>query len=333
MRPKELFELLKVTIKAGLPVLIKGAPGVGKTDVGKQATEAVGAGLYIFHPAVSDPCDYKGQPAVVKGKDGKMTAEFLPYGDLRALIEVTRPTVAFIDDLGQAPAVVQAAAMQLILGRRVNGHRISDEVVFIAATNRREDRAGVTGILEPVKSRFATIVELEVHVDDWCAWALRNNVPSELIAFIRFRPQLLMTGFATNDIVNHPCPRTVTFAGKLFSAGLRSHEALKGAVGDGFASEFLGFVKVWESLPSLDGILLDPIAASVPTEPAAVFAVAVGLARLTTSQNAARVVKYAQRLPEEFGVLCVRDALRVCPQTSNNREFIEWATDHQEALL
>ena len=83
-------------------------------------------------------------------------AEFLPFGDLRALIQADKDTVFFLDDLGQAPPTVQAAAMQLILARRINGHHVSDSVTFIAATNRKQDKAGVSGILEPVKSRFAT---------------------------------------------------------------------------------------------------------------------------------------------------------------------------------
>ena len=38
--------------------------------------------------------------------------------------------------------------------------RRSDQVTFIACTNRKTDMAGVTGILEPVKSRFISISEL-----------------------------------------------------------------------------------------------------------------------------------------------------------------------------
>ena len=328
MRAKQLFDLLVKCFKLGLPALLKSGPGFGKTDIVKQAARAAGFRVMVMHPVVSDPCDFKGQPAIVKGK-----AEFLPYGDLRELIEATEPTIAFLDDLGQAPAVVQAAAMQLILARRVNGHEISDKVVFVAATNRREDRAGVTGILEPVKSRFATIIELEVNVDDWCTWAFQNNVPSELIAFIRFRPQLLATGAATADIVNHPCPRTVTFLGRLYAGGIKGIEELSGAVGQGFASEFLGFVRVWESLPSIDGILLDPEAAKVPTEIAALYAIATGLALRTTASNAYRVMRYAKRLPPEYGVLCVRDAMRVCPAIQNCSEFIAWAVEHQDILV
>ena len=76
-----------------------------------------------------------------------------------------------MDDLGQAPPAVQAAAMQLILARRINGSLVSDEVCFVAATNRKNDKAGVARILEPVKSRFAAIVELTPCVEEWATWA------------------------------------------------------------------------------------------------------------------------------------------------------------------
>jgi hypothetical protein len=57
--------------------------------------------------------------------------------------------------------------MQLILARRVNSFTLPDCVSFVAASNRRQDKAGVTGILEPVKSRFATILEVSPDLDDW----------------------------------------------------------------------------------------------------------------------------------------------------------------------
>ena len=108
--------------------------------------------------------------------------------------------------------------MQLILARRVNGHKVSKHVVFIAATNRRQDRAGVTGILEPVKSRFASIIELTADASEWIDWALENDVPMEVIGWIHYQPSMLTVGEATADIVNHPCPRTIAYAGKSQSA-------------------------------------------------------------------------------------------------------------------
>jgi len=87
--------------------------------------------------------------------------------------------------------------MQLILGRCINGHKVSDHVTFLAATNKKSDRAGVSGILEPVNSRFAAIVELQ-------------------------------------------------------------YEAFKGAAGEGLANEFVGFLRVYQTLPDPDSILADP---------------------------------------------------------------------------
>jgi len=56
------------------------------------------------------PC--KGLPFVVNNN-----AEFLPFGNLRKLINADKLTVCFFDDLGQATPAVQSSAMQLILSR------------------------------------------------------------------------------------------------------------------------------------------------------------------------------------------------------------------------
>jgi len=328
MSPKELIPVLTKCMRAGLPVLIKGAPGIGKSDIVSQVAKKLKMNLIISHPVVSDPTDFKGLPGIVDGE-----AEFLPFGELRKLINAKKPTIAFLDDLGQAPAVVQAAAMQLILARRVNGHKISDKVVFVAATNRRQDRAGVTGVLEPVKSRFATIIELNADANEWIEWAFDNEMPSELIGFINFRPALLCTEEATAEIVNHPCPRTIAFCGKLIKAGLNSIEVLAGAIGNGAAAELVGFLKVYKNLPSIDAILLDPNHGEIPTDPATIYAIVAALVEKATEDSAERILKYANRLPADFSVLLVRDMIRKDAKIQNTTGFIQWATKHQDVLL
>ncbi|MDA8165458.1 MAG: ATP-binding protein, partial [Desulfobacteraceae bacterium] len=273
LKPSELKGLLLKTIPARLPVLIKGAPGLGKTDIVGQAAAALSARLQLKHPVVDDPIDYKGLGFKVEGRD---EARFLPFGDLKALIDADTPTVCFLDDLGQAPPAVQAAAMQLLLSRSINGHRVSERVCFVAATNRRTDRAGVSGILEPVKSRFATIVELQPDLEDWVAWALSHDMPTELIAFVRYRPNLLWDFAPTAEMTNSPCPRTVANAGRLLNIGLPpevEYQAVSGAAGEGFAAELLGFLRIYRKLPHPDRVLQDPDRAPVPADdPATLYA-------------------------------------------------------------
>jgi hypothetical protein len=328
MSPKTMKDTLLKAMSAGLPVLIKGAPGIGKSDIVNQVANDLEMDLIISHPVVSDPTDYKGLPGIVDGK-----AEFLPFGDLRQLIEADKPTICFLDDLGQAPAVVQAACMQLILARQIDGHKISDDIVFVAATNRRKDRAGVTGILEPVKSRFATIISLEADPDEWIEWALANDVPPELIGFIHFRPSLLNSEEASAEIVNHPCPRTITYAGKLIKAGLNNLEVLSGAIGEGAAAELVGFIKVFKNLPNISAILLDPENEQVPEENGSLYAVVAALVEKATEDNADRIFIYGNRLPADFSVLLVRDMLRKNGEVKNTTGFIEWAAKHADVLL
>src|SRR5512137_1189962 len=116
MTPRDLSKALAIAVKNGLPVIIKGKPGIGKSDIVAQVAADLSYDLKISHPQVSDPTDYKGFP--FPDKSGER-ATFLPFGELADLIEAKHPTIAFLDDIGQAPPAVQAALMQLLLARRV----------------------------------------------------------------------------------------------------------------------------------------------------------------------------------------------------------------------
>lgn len=325
MKPSDLEKFLAFTIVNGLPVLVTGKPGIGKSDIISKAARLANARLLISHPVVSDPTDYKGLPFASNGE-----AMFLPFNDLKKLMNATELTVFFLDDLGQAPAAVQAACMQLILAREINGHKISDKVVFLAATNRKQDKAAVSGILEPVKSRFASIVELEVNTDDWVRWALSDgNMPTELVAFIRYRPELLDTFEPTKEIINGPSPRTISHVGKLQNAGVPTalmYEAFKGAAGEAFATEYKSFLDIYKDLPNIDQIMLAPDKVPVPTEPAVLYAVSGAIAARINDMNASNAFSYIKRLPAEISVACVKDTVTKKPAITSTRGYIEWAT-------
>jgi len=335
MRPKHLTDLLKIAIPQKRNVLVVGGPGVGKSDIITDTCKQLGAKLIISHPVVSDPTDYKGMPFVVQEGD-QSVAKFLPFSDLKELINAKELTVFFLDDLGQAPSSVQAAVMQLLLARRLNDHIISENVVFIAATNRRQDKAGVMGILEPVKSRFCTIVEIEPELDDWVEWAISHDMPMELIAFVRFREsnnQSVLYNFKpTLDISNGPCPRTVANVGRWMKDGLPKHlefETFKGAAGEVFATEFLAFLQIARSLPDPDDFIQNPRPELIPKEPSTMFALLGAIAHRLTPQTAPNIIKIANMLPPEFSVMLVKDCLTKDKKAITRTEaFIDWSVKY-----
>lgn len=333
MRPRDLAKFLAHAIPTRKPILIVGPPGGGKTAIVQQAAEACGADIIVSHPVVSDPTDAKGLPW--PDRDGR-TATFLPFGDLARAITAKRPTVWLLDDLGQASPTVQASFMQLLLARRVNDHILPNCVTFVAATNRRTDRAGVSGILEPVKSRFASIVELESNLEDWAEWYTASKGPFEVLSFLRFRTSLLHDFQPTADLTNSPSPRTWVNAASFIRAGLPPDielAAIIGAIGKGAASEFIGFLRVVRELPPLEAIIANPMAETyqrdvgattcfecggaieqgrckicktlatltVPaippnTNPSARYAVTAGLAEAATIKTLPNILLYAQRM-------------------------------------
>jgi hypothetical protein len=338
LTPKQLATLLTCTIPAKMPVLIQGAPGVGKTDIVDQAAAAAGAEELTIYCATSDPTDPKGMPATWYDQaTGKQLADFLPFGYLQRLITASRPLVCFLDDVGGAPSAVQLSYMNLVHARKTgDGTPISDQVTFIAATNRRQDRAGVTGMLEPFKSRFTTIVELIPDVDAWTQWALKEGLPTEIIAFIRFRPALLHDFKPSADLNNTPSPRTVHNVAKLMSIGLPPEMEMSvysGAAGEGFAAEFLGFLRICRQLPNPDVILMQPERAEVPTDPATLYALCGALSRKASDANLERLVIYANRLPAEFSVLTMRDVFNRAPDLQSTRAAITWFTEHQDIMI
>ena len=324
--PRQLTELLAAFIGARMPLLVTGIPGIGKSNIVEQAAERAGAKLLISHPAVADPTDFKGLPWFEKGDE---SASFKPFGDFDVALKATEPTVWFFDDLGQAPMSVQAACMQLFLARRVNGHVLPECVTFVGATNRRTDRAGVTGILEPVKSRFDSIVELVPTLNDWKDWAFDHDISATLIAFISYRQELLAKFEASADLTNSPLPRTWAHVGKIEKLGL-SHAvetaAFAGAVGEAAAVEYIGFRKLAESITSIDEVLANPDKVAIPNEPSQLYATVVGLAGRADAKNFPRIAVYAERLVKaqygEHAVLLVRDITRRDPKLAYTKTFV-----------
>jgi hypothetical protein len=246
-----------------------------------------------------------------------------------------KKTVWFVDDFGQATEAVQKAYMQWLLGGELAGKQLSPEVTMIIATNGRRDKAGVSGILEPVKSRFASIVELKADLDELCIWAMTNQKASKLIspvmvAYWRNNPDSICAFKPTADMTNSPTPRTWFNAARIESLKLPSsieHEAMAGSVGEAEAGNYLAYRAIAASLVSIDTILVDPANAPLPTKPSEAFIVSMALAYRANAQIISRIGVYCTRLAQanmgEFAALTVRDSIRRTPSLANTSEYVK----------
>lgn len=334
MKPSQVALAIEACATIDRPLFIHGAPGVGKSAAVRQAAQKLGVPLIDFRAALRDAVDIMGLPytgQAYPGAGDPITAEVrathyaLPAGlphdpDSKAIL--------FLDEITSAPAQTQAALYQLVLDRAVGDYHLPKGVRIIAAGNRMKDRGVTHRMPDPLVDRFLH-VDFEPDLGDWCAWALANGIPAEVIAFLRFRPDLLHSHDPKRDCHAFATPRGWEDTALILPlASAIEGELIRGRVGDAAGGEFIAFLGLFRNMVSPDQIMLNPLTADVPVKPAILYALSEALARRCTPKTIGAVMAYAGRMPKEYAQCLVSSAARLDPGNCQTAEFIRWASDN-----
>jgi len=343
MRPALLLRVLErefLSTAEGhhTPVMLWGPPGVGKSQMVAHIARRHGVPVIDIRLSQMEPSDLRGIPFRVDDRVEWAIPAILPGND-------SPSGILFLDEITSAPPAVSAAAYQLILDRRLGEYQVPDHWAIFAAGNRQGDRGVTYSMPAPLANRFSHF-EVETHLDDWVAWAYQNGIDERLIAFLRFRPELLFDFDPAHNPVAFPSPRSWEFAHR----GLKKFEdhpellqgTLQACVGPAAGIELTAFVNSLDQMPDLDAIVNgDPV--PVPREIDLQYAVAAALVgkaiRSKDSDNAADVIgnilRYAGRFAQrEMGVMLVSDLHRAI----GNRlfevpAFADWAQAVADVML
>jgi hypothetical protein len=329
VKASDVMLALQSLLPTRRPVYLWGPPGVGKSSIVRQAAEKNGLDVLDVRAVLLDPVDLRGLPRIDNDSALWCPPAFLPKGG---------EGVLFLDELAQAPPLVQAACLQLTLDRRVGEYLLPEGWSVIAASNRQEDRAGAHRLISPLLNRFLHI-DLEVSHDDWQDWSVQAGVAPEVRSFLRYRPALLFQFDPTSNQRSFPTPRSWEFVSQVLSHTPAEllHAVISGCVGEGPAAEFVGFARLCKELPDLDQVLSQPTTTPVPREPAVLYALVGALTERCRKGDQATLssfVQYATRLPDEFGVLAMRDALAINAKLIGLPHAQSWLTRaRQRGLL
>ncbi|PSJ71749.1 hypothetical protein C7N43_37755 [Sphingobacteriales bacterium UPWRP_1] len=262
----------------GIPVLIWGPPGVGKSSF-LDALAKPGFPVLTLIASIHDPTDFSGLPVF---KDGKVhyavpewVAEFGEQGE----------GILFLDELTTAPPAVQAALLRVVLERKVGFHQLPPKVRIVAAANPPDLMTGGWDLSPPLRNRFIHInwnlpvqafldalesgyspallpvIDPQKHAAALPYWKLR------VLAFLKTAPNLLHTSPET-DKHAFASPRTWDFAialmascevlGKAPKDGKGGdpvfYELMSSCLGDAVALPLLEFLEKLR-LPNPDDVL------------------------------------------------------------------------------
>ena len=324
LRPSELAATLKVLIDARQPVMVRGSPGCGKSELAQQVADEGRRGYCDVRALLLDPVDVRGIPWRDSDNRTRWAApDFLPPSDSTDLWLVN------LEELPSAVPMVQAALFQLVRDRKCGEYELPEGASIMACGNREGDRGVTHRMPTPLASRF---VHLEVKVDpsDWCEWGAANGIAPETLFFIQLRPELLDQFDPQSRDAAFACPRTWEFVsnvvkqrGSLDPAA--EQRPLRGAVGEAAAVEFSAFLKVWRELPHPRAVIDDPENALVPENASALIALCGSLYRMADDVNLGSIVSYAMRLRREVGEFLVGSCIRREPDLQRTDAFIRWA--------
>ncbi|MBV2121518.1 MAG: MoxR family ATPase [Candidatus Thiodiazotropha taylori] len=345
MRPIQLLTILEqefISTRAGhhTPVMLWGPPGVGKSDMVREVAHKHQAPVIDIRLSQMEPSDLRGIPFRTNGSVEWAIPSLLPNDERHG-----SQGILFLDEITSAPPTVSAAAYQLILDRRLGEYQVPEGWAIFAAGNRQGDRGVTYSMPAPLANRFSHF-EVETNLDDWVAWAYRNQIDERIIAFLRFRPELLFDFDPAHNPVAFPSPRSWEFAHRALQKFIDHPQLLQGAlqacVGPAAGVELHAFVSSLDKMPDLDAILRGE-EVSVPSEIDLQYAVASALVGRAIRANESgdgvevhgRILEYAGRFPQrEMGVMLVSDMHRAIGETLFSvPQFNDWAQAVSDVML
>lgn len=343
MRPAQLIETLGLEAAESdpgnlAPLMIWGPPGIGKSAIIRQVGDSHDLPVVDIRLSQLEPSDLRGIPFREDGLVNWAIPSMLPdatrHGE-RGLL--------FLDELTSALPSVAAAAYQLILDRRLGDYRLPAGWLLAAAGNRSGDR-GVTYVMPaPLANRFVHY-ELELNLEDWTHWAYQHEIDARIIAFLKFRPDLLFEFDPAENPVAFPTPRTWEYASlalrKFSTAPNLLASALQGCVGVAAATECKAFIDNLSQLPDVDALInggSPPLPTGVDLQYALATAIVTRIARLSPPPPTMidHVLAEAGRFSQkEIGTMMIVDMARhIGNPVFESEAFGRWARETGNELL
>lgn len=158
--------------KWGLPLILWGDPGIGKSDRVVAVAEFMRFFTALVFPSTCAPEDFSGIP--VPDKNGGIV-RLCPMEDVRELVGYGEG-VLFIDELTTVGARVQAALMGVVLNRRMGDLKLPPKIRPILAANPPESSTGGHDASTALANRCCHITVRKPSVEEWIEWNFDKEI-------------------------------------------------------------------------------------------------------------------------------------------------------------
>jgi len=319
-------------------VFLLGPSGVGKSDSIREAADQLAKQFGCDFPVIDkrlsqmEPPDFGGVPSVENRRTVTNPQGWFPTDpDSRGFL--------LLDEITSAPPVMQAAAYQVALDRAMGDSKLPDGWMVVTAGNRASDRGVTYPLAAPLLARM-TLINVESSLDGFMYYCAAKSVRPEIQAFIKSRADYLNERDETINPKIADLPIGKPFANqRSWTAAAQYYldetpqdrlELLRGCIGDRAAGDLEVFLRVWESMPNIDQIYLDPDSVAAPTDAATRYAVAVGVSVRINKDNFETALRYLKRMPGDFRALAIKLAYKRDKSVAMCEAFASFVTENPD---
>jgi hypothetical protein len=332
---------------SGISIELQSSPGLGKSEWVEQMRAIMSQrdgfewGLATCFLATMTPTDLMGymvpRDREFGGKQVSVSAFTLPpWMQDRNGVPVTefKRGFLFLDEFGQGEPETKRASAELLLNRRLGPWQLPDGWSIIAASNRSQDRSGVTKSFDFVINRRLQI-EVTPDVTSWEVWANKNNIEPLFVAFAVSNPHIVFEGKVPDKQGPWCTPRSLVMLSRLIRATYPNGqiptdpvviELASGMIGEAAAQQLIAFVKLGHELPKFSDIIADPANAPLPKAPDARMLSIYELSSRVDAKTAKPVLQYVDRFPKEFAATFAKSTCQRIPELIMTDAFSNWAT-------
>lgn len=160
----------------GLPILLWGPPGVGKSDIIEELGEEHGLVTEILSPGERGEGAFGVIPVPERDEHGSMSIAYPPPAWARRMMATRgQRGLVFVDELTTAPPIVQPALLGLIQAKRIGATQLPNGVRVIGAANPPNQAASGWELPAPVANRLGHVQWHPPSVEVWTSWLLGDQ--------------------------------------------------------------------------------------------------------------------------------------------------------------
>ena len=236
MFPQEITATLTTLFKQdtrNVVVFLQGPPGIGKTATIGQAAEKAGKVLKTFALPTCESVDLRGLPFTKNGAT-KWASPLPTEGE----------GILLLDEVSSAAPDVQVAAHHIVQAEPGSDMSLPPGWHLVLTGNRASDKTHYRATSAPLRNRLV-MINVEPDVKQWADWAMDSSIDPKVVAFLRWRPELLIAKEIPGEGA-FPSPRSWAAVSNILNLQMNNaieREMVQGAIGEGATIEFDAYLR------------------------------------------------------------------------------------------